>query len=240
MVSELLICVPGPWKDRSAFLHQVITLEPNGRYIFAGVILADVAGKDHIPLEFRPADPNIPVAFEIAGQGKIPPLTLARIREHSSVVYLHFPLDIRGQRDRVARFTELLQRLGGAAVKVESSGTAHTWERWFALLKGSLFDLYCSVVVLVGDADCYYSCGMHHFGLPECAVPTSVPIDKAADLMNRFNFWQIVEAPTVKSGHTFSLSADSPHYRLTLDTDRKHEAGHPFFNGHGVWFLNVA
>src|SRR5499427_11034992 len=109
MKPELLICVPGPWKDTSAFLRQVIMLEPMGRYMFAGFILTDVAGNDHITLEFRPADPKIPTAFEIAGQGKIPQLTLARIREHSSVVYLHFPLDIRAQRDRVARFTELLQ-----------------------------------------------------------------------------------------------------------------------------------
>src|SRR5215470_9772957 len=179
MGTGLLICVPGPWKDTRAFLRQVITLEPKGRYMFAGAILADVAGKDHIPLEFTPANPNISTAFEIAGQGKIPESTLVRIREHSSVVYLHFPLDIRAQRDRVARFTELLQRLGGVAIKVESAGTAHTWERWFGLLSGSLFDLYCSVVVLIGDADYYYSCGMHHFGLPECALATTVPIDRA-------------------------------------------------------------
>jgi len=44
--------------------------------MFAGVILADVAGKDHIPLKFTPADPNIPAAFDIAGQGKMPQLTL--------------------------------------------------------------------------------------------------------------------------------------------------------------------
>jgi len=40
MESALLICVPGPWKDRGAFLRQVITLEPKGRYMFAGAILA--------------------------------------------------------------------------------------------------------------------------------------------------------------------------------------------------------
>jgi hypothetical protein len=239
MDSQLLICIPGPWKDRSEFLRQVITLEPKGRYMWAGAILADIAGKDHVPLEFTFPDPAIPKAFEIAGQGKIPQATLDRIREHSSVVYLHFPLDIRAQRERVIKFTELLQRLSGAAVKVESAGVAHTWERWFGLLNGSLFELYSSVVTLVGDVDYYYSCGMHHFGLPECAVPTSVPVGEAADLMNRFNLWQIAEAPTLKSGHTFSLSADAPRYRLTLDTDRNHEPGEPFFNDRGVWSLTM-
>jgi hypothetical protein len=81
---------------------------------------------------------------------------------------------------------------------------------------------------------------MHHFGLPECAFPTSVPIGEAADLMDRFNFWQIAEAPILKSGHTFSLWEGAPHYRLTRDSDSNHEPGHPLFNRHGVWFLNAA
>jgi hypothetical protein len=155
-------------------------------------------------------------------------------------VYLHFPLDIRAQRERLIKFTKLLQRLGGLAVKVESAGTAHSWERWFNLLNGSLFDLYCSAVVLVGGTDHFYSCGMHHFGLPECAVPTSVDIGEAADLMNRFNFWQIDEVPTLKSGHTFSLSEDSPRYRVTLQSDNRHEADDTFFNPNGVWYLSAA
>jgi hypothetical protein len=208
--------------------------------MIAGAILADLVGEDPIPLEFTPADPSIAAAFRIAGQGKIPQPTLSKIQEHSSVVYLHFPLDIQAQCDRVARFTGLLRRLGGAAVKVESAGIAHTWERWFALLNGSRFDLYSSVMVFIGGEDYYYSCGMHHFGLPECAVPISVPVGEAADLMNRFNFYQIEPAPILKSGHTFSISADAPRYRLALDTDNLHEPDEPFFNIHGVWFLNAA
>ena len=208
--------------------------------MFAGGILADVTGKDHIPLVFTPADPDMGTAFEIAGQGRLSDETLAKVKEHKSVVYLHFPLDIRAQRERLIKFTKLLQRLGGLAVKVESAGSAHSWGRWFNLLNGSLFDLYCSAVVLVGGTDHFYSCGMHHFGLPECAVPTSVDIGEAANLMNRFNFWQIDEIPTLKSGHTFSLSEDSPRYRLTLQSDNKHEADDVFFNPNGVWYLSAA
>jgi hypothetical protein len=240
MSTELLLCIPGPWKDRSDFLRRVITLEPMGQFMFAGGILADVTGKDHLPVEFTPADPHIGEAFEIAGQGKIPPSTLAEIEQHKSVVYLHFPVNLQAERTRLIKFTKLLQRLGGHAVKVESSGISHSWDRWFKLLDGSLFDLYCSAVVLIGDKGHYYSCGMHHFGLPECAVPTTVDLAEAADLMNRFNFWQVAERPTMTSGHTFSLSEDAPVWRLRLKSDDRHETDHPFYNPNGVWVLGAA
>lgn len=240
MSHEMILCIPGPWQDRTEFLRRVIALEPMGRHMFAGGILADVAAKDHVPLEFCSEDSQIPEAFALAGQGKLSSTLLAQLAEHKSVAYAHFPLDFPAQKTRVIHFAEVLQKIGGIAVKVESAGVAHAWDRWFALLNGSPFDHYCSVVVLIGDSDCYYSCGMHHFGLPECAVPRFVPVEEAADLMNRFNYWQIVEKPTLSSGHTFSLSEDSPHFHLTLSPDSRHPADHPFFNEHGVWHLDAA
>lgn len=240
MSTELLLCIPGPWKDRRDFLRRVVTHEPMGRYMFAGGILADISAKDHLAIEFAPVNPQMSEAFELAGQGKIAAQVLEQIEKHESVVYLHFSIDIQAERERVVKFTKLLQQLGGYAVKVESAGTAHAWDRWFSLLNGSLFDLYCSVAVLIGGEDHYYSCGMHHFGLPECAVPTTVDLGEAADLMNRFNFWQIDEHPTMKSGHTFSLSQDAPVWRLALEDDERYEAEHPFFNPHGVWVLSAA
>ena len=191
-------------------------------------------------MEFTPEDPLIEKAFEVSGQGKIALSTLAEINQHKSVLYLHFPGNIQSERLRLIKFTRLIQRLGGYAVKVESSGISHAWDRWFKLLDGSLFDLYCSAVVLVGDKSHYFSCGMHHFGLPECAVPTNVALAEAADLMNRFNFWQVAENPTVSSGHTFSLSADAPKWRLSLEPDRRHQGEHPFHNPNGVWVLSEA
>ena len=240
MTNELILCIPGMWTDRSDFIREVITLDPKGRYMFAGMVLADVVGKDHVPLDFCPADPQIAQAFEIAGQGKISSETLALLHNHSSVLYLHFPVDIQAQLERILKFTQLIQSLGGIAVKVESSGVAHSWERWLELLTGTPFDIYCCAVILIGDEDHYYSCGMHHFGLPECEVPRSGPIGEAGDLMNQFNFWQIIERPTLASGHTFSLTETAPHFQLSLGRDVRHDKEDLFFNSHGIWRLNAA
>ena len=211
-----------------------------GQFMFVGGILADVAGKDHLSVDFAPADPHMGKAFEIAGQGRISHSTLAEIEQHQAVVYLSFPIDIQAGRTRLIKFTKLLKRMGGYAIKVESAGIAHTWDRWFELLDGSLFDLYCSAVVLIGGKEHYYSCGMHHFGLPECAVPTAVDLGEAADLMNQFNFWQIAEKPAVSAGHTFSLSNDAPRWRLAWERDDRHETDDLFYNPNGLWVLSAA
>ena len=60
-----------------------------------------------------------------------------------------FPIDLQEQRERVSKFTQVVQRAGGIAVKVESGGgVAHTRE---TKLRGSLADLYCCDIVLVRD-----------------------------------------------------------------------------------------
>lgn len=240
MSAELTLCIPGPWKDRREFLHQVVLLEPTGSYLFAGGLLAHIAGKDHTQVEFFDHDPDMGEAFRLASQGKISRETLERITEHKTVVYLHFPLDIRDQRERVLKFTQVLQRMGGYAVKIENSGVAHEFEEWYRLLGGNDFNIYCSVVNLIADQEQYYSCGMHHFKLPECAVSRDIPTEEAADLMNQFNFWQVCESPVLQSGHTFSLSEESPHYRLIHSPDLRHHPDDLFHNSHGVWNLELA
>jgi len=156
------------------------------------------------------------------------------------VVYLRFSIDIRTQRERLVKFTKILQGLGDLAVKLETCGIAHEWERWYNLLSGSPFNIYSSAVVLVGGEQGYYSCGMHHFGLADSSAPKSLPPGDAAHLMNQFNFWRIVEDPHIESGHTFSTDAESQHFRLLLEPDSRHEESHLFHNPHGVWRLVLA
>jgi hypothetical protein len=205
--------------------------------MFAGGILAHPSGNDHVPVEFEEPYSDMVRAFEIAGQGKISAPTLKSISTHTSVVYLTFPGDAFDQRERILKFTNVVRSLGGYAVKVESCGVAHEWESWIKLLSGNPFDIYCAFVTLIGDGGIFYSCGMHHFGLPECSIPASVPANEAADTMNRFNFWNIVDHPHLNSGETFSVDAVSPPYRLLLSNDVRHPSDHPFHNPHGVWSL---
>lgn len=115
MDRELIVCIPGPWRDRADFIGRVITTEPNGRLMFAGGILVDVQQQDHVPLEFCDPDPRMARAFETAGQGRLPQECLELISQRTAVVYLHFPIDLQEQRERVAKFTGVVRQAGGIA-----------------------------------------------------------------------------------------------------------------------------
>ncbi|MCW1924506.1 hypothetical protein OKA05_18215 [Luteolibacter arcticus] len=237
MEQEMILCIPGPWASRSEFLGAIITTEPSGEFIFAGGILTHAREKDFVLLTYEDSDPRMSEAFRVAGQGKISEATLQEIDSHAGVAYLHFPIDLPGQRERVIKFTDVVRRAGGIAIKVESSGVAHQWDRWSYLLTGEEFDLYCSVCLLVGDETHFYSCGMHHFGAPECSVPSQMDVHSAADLINQFNLFQIVDRPRLATGHTFSTDSDSPSFRLALEEDQRHEPDDLFHNPHGLWVL---
>ncbi|MBX3730267.1 MAG: DUF4261 domain-containing protein [Candidatus Sumerlaeia bacterium] len=234
---EAILCIPGPWKDRTEFVQRVAT-HTKGLFMFAGAILANARAKDHVPLDFCGAYDGMRHAFEIAGQGQLPGDILDQIASHKSVAYMRFPLDAIGQRERMLKYSSLLRDLGGFAVRVESTGIAHTWEAWHELVSSeNPFDQYRCFVILIWDDTLYYSCGMHHFGLPDCQISREIPIEEAADTMNRFNYYQIVGKPTLESGHTFSMTPDSPSYRLTLVADFRHEAGDFFRNPNGLWTI---
>lgn len=44
----------------------------------------------------------------------------------------------------------------------------------------------------------------------------------------------------MKTGQTFSMSAESPRFELRLETDDRYEPGHHQLNPHGVWRLEWA
>jgi len=237
METGMTVCIPGTWENRTKFIEAVVT-STRGEFMFAGTILAHPKDNDHVELEFYEPDEQMPEAFEYGGQGKLSDAILGQIVQHRSVAYLHFPFDIISQKARVLKFTEVLSKCGGIAVKLETSGISHEWERWFELLRSdNPFDTYCVSVVLVGDERFYYSCGMHNFRLPDAQISNSFDPTEAADFINRFNYWQIVEKPILKSGHTFSLTADSPRFRVELLKDTRHSEDDLFHNPSGVWEL---
>jgi hypothetical protein len=238
MERELILAIPGPWKERSEFTTAVIAAT-DGQFMFAGPILMNPCTRDDITVEFCDADPQMKRAFQVAGRGQILPRTIGAIARHSGVAYAHFPLAVVGQQERLRKFTAVLRQAGGFAIKIESSGVAHEWDAWERLLTSpDLFDLYDGFVTLIGDEQHYYSCGMHHFDLPDTQVPRSLPDSDAARLMHQFNFYRISEAPSLEAGHTFSLSAESPRYALSRVDDGRYPADHLFHNPHGLWDLS--
>lgn len=234
--SSLILCIAGPWKNRMELVQDIATYK-NRQFVYKGGLLIDLSGRAQVRMIFEGPDACIGQAFRFAGQGMLQEDLLHSIEGHQSVVYLEFAPDMIAQHALMCNVTQMLHELGGYAVKVESSGIAHTWGRWFELLDGNEFDWYSAVVCLIGSDEYYFSCGMHLFGLPESAVPKSVPMDEATDLINRFNCWRIVDDPVLTLGETFSVSEKAMRYELMLEKDWTHDKGDLFYNPDGVWVL---
>lgn len=214
-MTELILAIPGPWPKQASLLEAVLTLDPPGTYFLGAGMLAHPAGRDHVPMIFAE-------------------------EESGGVSCLFFPPNLPQERERVMKFTRVIQRAGGLHVEVESSGARHEWDRWFALLEGNRFDHYCAIVTLTGDERRYHSLGMGAFGLADCSVPRDLDRVAAADLMNRFNYWRISANPELATGETFSVTADSPSYRLNLVPDSRHDPEDARHNSEGVWELSLA
>ena len=238
MEQELIMCIPGPWETRKDFLACVLMLEPAGDYIFAGTLLSHISAKEYIRLTYKSSpDPKMAEAFQLAGKGRMSNVMFQQIREHKAVAYLHFPLDVLRHRSSILKFTQIMRQLGGLAIKIESAGIAHTWDQWFELLTEDPSDIYQAVVRLVQNKYSYYSCGMHHFGLPDTHVPISLHRTAATELINRFNLNQITNSPPLVSGQTIQGEPDSKLYTLAFQPDRYHKRNDLFYNPYGVWEL---
>jgi hypothetical protein len=175
--APVVLCIPGPWESRVDFIQRVITLKPEGIYMFAAGFLAHPSAGDHIAADYFGPDPSLAEAFHFAGQGKLEDKTVARIESHRGYAVLWFDGTVASEKQRLVKFTRVLKEIGGYAVKIDSCGVAHEWDEWFNLLNGSAFDLYRGFVSLTADENQFFSRGMHHFELADCAIPRNTPLE---------------------------------------------------------------
>jgi hypothetical protein len=91
--------------------------------------------------------------------------------------------------------------------------------------------------MLLAGEDRYYSCGMHHFGLADSAVEKRMLIREAANLINKFNYWRIINQRPLYSSDLLRVDESGARVRLLLEPDRLNPDGDLFHNPHGIWLL---
>lgn len=241
MDTNIIIGIPGLWAARADIVTSIA--QRSGGLLFAGLILMDTVTKQGFTLEVYEHDPKLHQAFRIAGGGGISDSDLTAIAQHQHTLYCHSPgVSVEAARQMLKVGVGLLDA-GGLAVKVESSGVAHNAARWRELAASEhLFDVYTAFVTLIGGRDCFYSCGMHSFGLPDAAVPRDMDPQMAGELLNAFNFYVLAENPTLIDGHTFSATSavNAPRFRVHKTACDTYEPTHAFHNPWGMWRLTRA
>ncbi|GGB69878.1 DUF4261 domain-containing protein [Fictibacillus barbaricus] len=235
--AEVVIGIPGQWKNRTELIQSVAAKSEG--YLLAGSIIHNGNKNIGFQVEVYEQDPNLKEAFFYAGGDSFENSLLEEIDKHTFTVYVFANKNsIEGIKEIIDVAAALL-KAGGLAVKIETTGVAHTKEDWFQLFDNQdFFPIYSHFVTLIGDNDVFYSCGMKAFGLPDVVVPSIISADEAADLLNNFNLYNIVDRPTFKDGATFSLEEESPRYKIHFIDDFRYEEDDIFFNSFGLYNLS--
>ena len=235
----IVIGIPGKWADRSAIVESIV--KHSGGYMFAGMILMNVESKWSCKLEIYEHDPDLRRAFEIAGGGRITDAILDEIDGHTFTFYLSCDGgSFENARALMNAATAMLD-CGGLAVKIESTGIAHTAERWRELNQLKLpIALMHAYVTYVGGDGSFYSCGMQSIGFRDAVVTGDISPDAAANLLFTLNSYIAFENATINDGETFSVDAESPRFRIHKRPCQMFPPDDLFHNPYGIWDLTHA
>jgi hypothetical protein len=210
--------------------------------------------------EWHERDDRMRSAFQASSCRCDPSLTendLASIGEHARVLYVVSDNFTAKQAPSVSqRFLRLGRRLleaGALTMKCESSGIAHGRERWLELAReadgadpwSALLRAYVQWPIQNGDD--VFSCGLHLMGRPDLIVSGTLlreAFGSAEDqslasvqLFRAFAYYLIAECTPGQfaSGHTFSMDAASPRFRVRWEECTGYEEDDFFFNPFGRW-----
>lgn len=240
---SMVLCIPGFWESHKDFIKACLEANPdkaNPRYMPLPGLFLDRHDKTQLGLEMHRPFPGLEQSFSIAGQGKIGPEVLEQVRNHRCIVYL--TCDEIGLRPalRMLRAARHLLDAGGMALKVEFSGVAHEADRVrYAAEFGTALDLIDMFTVAIGSDAFFYTCGMHHFGLPDVSVDASIGAAAAVEVLWGFNQWNLLENPLLQNERQFSLSNTDPTFAMSLQP-YGYDEGDPLNNPHGRWHLRPA
>ena len=168
---RIVLCVPGPWEGRDDLAQRLL----QGPFVLEEKKLRRADGSEAFEAEFRGPDPRMRPAFQASACRLRPSLTPAdfhAIQAHRGVLYvLSDPFGRATAAAAASRMIEVGRALieaGGIAVKCESSGIAHSAERW-RRPDLPLFEAFVRLPI-VDETDELYSVGMHLLGLPDGIV----------------------------------------------------------------------
>ncbi|KAB7774057.1 hypothetical protein CEK69_01760 [Xanthomonas sp. LMG 12462] len=231
---KIVLCIPGPWPDRADLLARIV--QDSGGYLFAGHVLMHMDSGQACELQYEPHDARMAAAFAAAGPHWRGSADMARIGTHASVVYLIGAGGSRVRAETMMRAAAALLDAGGLGVKVESSGVAHSPADWRQLCADLSLGSAHRAYVLNITGEQVYSCGMHQFGMKDAIVAAQAASDPVG-LLHTFTCYLFNEAPDVRAGHTFSVAADAPRYRIQAEASSQFQPGDLFANPYGLWRL---
>lgn len=236
---QFIMGIAGLWKNRTELVQEVVSKSEG--YVLVGNVIHHKEKEIVFEIDVYDHEPSLGESFLYASGGRFDQDLLSKLEGHTYTVYVVANVQNVQELKEVIEVGNGLLNAGGIALKIETAGVAYSKDEWKELAENKeIFPIYSHVVTLVGDEDGYYSCGMQAFALPDVVINGDIEPEAAADLLNDFNLYNIVEQPKLKKGDTISFTENSPVYQLSYYTDYRYEQEDPFYNPCGLWKLELA
>lgn len=228
-VSSHFLLVPGPWPD-----GQPVVLALRDASFECSPASGDPIRSGEVRVQWVGADGLAP-AFQWGARAPTPVELPAWVADQRGAVVLEVGLRVDEAHAALARIGRALRGAGGLAVRAEASGAACDLESWIRVFEAEdVARTFRLLVAIVGDSDSTFTCGMHLFDLPEAEI-SGLEATTAIEWVDALCLYQLLEEPTLSSGHTFR--PDSEHERRYLERwpDPLHEVEDGRHNPFGVW-----
>lgn len=228
-VPQTIFLVPGPWKTPgdvvAALAGDGVEAEAwDDTAVTAGGVRVDVVEAE-----------GFGAALAVGRAGRLDSTLIAAADACSSAALVQFGFRLDEQPARIAAVGRCLQAAGGVAVRNEQSGGSSAWLPWLEQLEsGSPDDLIANAVVAVGGDKSVFTCGMHNFDLPDAEIAIQNPA-RAMAWLDALCIYQLDEAPTLGSGHTFAPNTDKAGRVLERWPDHRHPPNDGRHNPYGLW-----
>ena len=234
---NIILGIPGPWDTLDALAHAISTTS-TFRLDSAGLVRQ--SDQHRFQLELVEHDPTLRDSYAIANRQSLNEDDLARIAGHVQTAYLVCPGGTLDAAQDAMQAADILLAAGGYAVKVETSGIAHSAGEWHTQTLRSnehVGALYITYVALVAGNGCYYSCGMHNLGLSDAVICGDLTAPEAGAVLRDFLMSVIHGQPGLTDGDVSLSDATEAQYTLTHEPCKTWPSDDPFYNPYGIWRL---
>ena len=265
MKSQITICIPIRFRNRQE-ISAALADKYGGEYVLIGRIFQSTVTGDNCMIEIgdcgastagsaQSSNDDLPRQglwhrlkrtskladdFELTAQDRLDVVTRQQIDRCQQIIYLISEETGYDACLQIAQLAGILLTIGGVAIKVESTGIAHTRQKWLAKYSSEdAFEIYSLFVQLIEGEYYYYSCGMHNFGKADVAISLSEDPGLAIYAMNVFNYYRLTESPILQDGHTFQPDIGCPRYQIQWIEDCEETPDLSSYNPYGRWFLTI-
>jgi hypothetical protein len=224
------MAVPGPWRDAEEVQRALRARGISAELAERGPIGARQLRVDVVE------DDDLAAAFDWGRSGPLADDLSKRIAACKRAALIECGSCLNEMPAEVAQLGRALRDAGGLAVRMEASGAASAWEPWLEHLEsGHPARLYmCAALLVQDDQGAVFTCGMHQFDLPDAQIRMDEP-SAAAAWLDAFCAYQLVEKPTLISGHTFQPKVEVPRRTLERWPDHRHRPDDGRHNPFGLW-----